>query len=134
MQSIFHAGFLFFHFGFCGRTDIDHGNAANEFGETFLEFFAIVIGCGFFDLLTNDVHAGLQGFFLASAVDDGCVFFINHDSLGMTQRIQTDGVEFDAQFFGNHFAAGKDTNVFQHGFATITKTGGLHGANLQGAA
>src|SRR5690606_24525227 len=38
VQRIFNAGFLLFHFDFGGSANFDHGNAASEFGNAFLQF------------------------------------------------------------------------------------------------
>src|SRR5690606_27674134 len=53
VESIFNAGFFLFHFGFSGRTNLDHGNTASQLGNALLEFFAIVIRGGLFDLGAN---------------------------------------------------------------------------------
>ena len=39
VHRVFNAGFLFFHFGFGRRADFDDGDAADQFGETFLQVF-----------------------------------------------------------------------------------------------
>ena len=58
VQSVFHAVFLFLHFGFGSRTDMNHSDAAHQLGEAFLQLFAVVIGSGFFDLGADLLHAG----------------------------------------------------------------------------
>jgi hypothetical protein len=39
-----------------------------------------------------------------------------------------------ADFFGDHFAAGQDGDVFQHGFATVTEARRLDSNDFQDAA
>jgi hypothetical protein len=51
---------------------------------------------------------------------------------GSTCDVDDDGVFF-AHFFGVHFAAGQDGDVFQHGLAAVAKAGGLHSHDLQDA-
>ena len=50
VQSVFHASFLFFHFAFGGRTDVDLGHAAGQFRQPLFELFAIVVAGRVFDL------------------------------------------------------------------------------------
>src|ERR1039458_4846373 len=57
MQSIFHAGFLFLHFGFGGRADLDYRDAAGELGQTFLQLLAVVIAGRLVDLRTELLDA-----------------------------------------------------------------------------
>ena len=64
VQSVIDTVFFLFHLNFSGGTDIDNGNTAGEFGETFLQFFTIVIAAGFFDFTTdlgNTTHDGIFG-------------------------------------------------------------------------
>ena len=60
VQRVFHARFLFLHFGFGRGADVDDGHAARQFRETFLQFFTVVIARGFFDLAADLVHAALD--------------------------------------------------------------------------
>src|ERR1700736_1001448 len=53
MQGIFHASLLLLHFSLRRGADIDNGNTAGELGQTFLQFFSIVVRSGFLDLTTN---------------------------------------------------------------------------------
>ena len=53
VQGIFHAGFLLLHFGFRAGADGNNRHAAGQLGQAFLEFFAIVIAFGIFDLIAN---------------------------------------------------------------------------------
>ena len=51
----------FLHLGFGGQHPrFDDGDAAGEFGETFLQLFAIVIAGGLLDLLADLIRAGVD--------------------------------------------------------------------------
>jgi hypothetical protein len=45
-KRVFDAGFLFLHLGLGRSADIDDGDATGEFGQAFLQFFAVVIRGG----------------------------------------------------------------------------------------
>ena len=61
-------------------------------------------------------------------------------SLSMVMRLacaeHIDGglLEFEADLFGDHLAAGQDGDVFQHGLAAVAEAGSLDGADVQHAA
>ena len=60
VHGILDASFLLFHLGFGCRTDFDHGHTADEFRETLLQFLAIVVGSGVFDLGPKRFHAAFD--------------------------------------------------------------------------
>ena len=134
VQGVFHTGFLFFHFHFGGSAYLDDGHAAGEFGHALLQFFAVVVAGGFFDLHADLLDARLNVFGLASAVDDGGVFLAHFDGFGLAQIGQRHFFKRQAHFFGNDFAAGEDGDVFQHGLAAVAEAGGLDGHHFQDAA
>ena len=72
--------------------------------------------------------------FLASAINKSRIVFINDEAFGLTQIVQRQAFHLDSQLFGNHASASQNSNVFQHGFASITKSRRLDGNALQGAA
>lgn len=79
VQGVVDACFFLFHFNFGSRTDFDYCHAASQFSDTFLQFFTIVVGGRFFDLLTDLSYAALDCGFFANAIDDGGgVFVDNH--------------------------------------------------------
>src|SRR5690606_19129742 len=83
MQSIFNACFLFLHFDFGGSANTNHGNTACQLGNTFLQFFTVVVGSGFFDLNADLLDACFDGFAVAGAIDDDGVFFADFNALGL---------------------------------------------------
>ena len=74
VKSVLDAGFLLFHLGLGGCTDIDHSNTTSELGKPLLEFLAIVIGRGLFDLTTNLVDPAGDVSTCALTLDEGCSF------------------------------------------------------------
>ena len=90
-KRVFDAGFLFLHLGFGRGADIDDGHATGELGQAFLEFLAVVIGGGFFDLTADLIDAALDLGALAVAFDDGGVFLVHDDALGAAEVFEADG-------------------------------------------
>src|SRR5476649_408841 len=134
VQCIFNTGFLFLHFDFGGSANLDHGNAAGQFGHALLQFFTVVVRTGFFDLYAHLLDARFDRFGLAGAVDDDGVFLADFDTLGLAQFGQGDFFQGQADFFSDHLAAGQDSDVFQHGFATVAEAWRFDGAGFQDAA
>src|SRR6202166_3443840 len=134
VQCVFDAGLLFLHFDFGRGTDFDHGNTAGELGNALLQFFLVVIGGRFLDLLTNALDAALDVRCLAGTVDDGGVLFLHQDLLGFAQVVQRRLLERQADFIGDHRAAGEDRDVLQHGLAAITEARRLDGGDFDDAA
>ena len=71
---------------------------------------------------------------LASAIDDRRVFLGDLDLLGFAEIVQRGLLKRQANFFGDHLAAGQDRDVLQHGLATIAEARRLDGRNLDDAA
>ena len=72
--------------------------------------------------------------FGTSTVDDDGVFFAHFDTFCCTQVLQSHFFQGQADFFGDYFTASQNSDVFQHGFATITKTGSFYRNHFQDAA
>ena len=63
------------------------------------------------------------------------VFFLaDFDALGLAQVLQRGVLERQADFFGDHRAAGQDGDVFEHGLAAVAEARRLDGAGLEDAA
>ena len=99
MQRVFDASLLLFHLGLGRCADIDDGNAAGEFGETFLQFLAIVIAGRFFDLTADLRDAALDVVLLAFAFHDRGVFLVDRDALGAAEIFELHVLELDAEIF-----------------------------------
>ena len=134
MHCVFHARLLLLHLGFSGRADFDHGHAADQLGQPFLQFFTVVVRGGFFDLGAHLLHTALDVSSLAGAFDDRGVVLVHGDLLGAAQVGQLDALQLDAQVFADDLAAGEDGDVFQHGLATIAEARSFDRGAVQGAA
>src|SRR5207253_1671474 len=121
VQRVFDAGFLFFHFHFSRRADLDQGHAAGELGHTLLQLFLVVIRRRILDLLANVLHTRFDRGLFAGAVDDRRVILADLDALRTAQVLQLRVFEFESEFFRDHRAPGENRNVFEHGFAAIAK-------------
>ncbi len=71
---------------------------------------------------------------IASTIDDGGVVLRDRDLLGPAEHRDGDVLKLDAEVFGDHLAAGQDSDVLQHGLAAVAEARSLHGRNLQAAA
>src|SRR4051812_5894015 len=134
VQRVFDAGLLLFHLDLGGSADLDHGNAAGELRNTLLELLLVVVRRGFFSLLTDRLDARLDVGALAGTADDGGVFLLDDDPLGIAQIVQRGLLELQTDFVGDDRAAREDRDVLQHGLAAIAEARGLHGSNLEDAA
>ncbi|EOC41948.1 hypothetical protein NM2001068_2139 [Neisseria meningitidis 2001068] len=134
VQRVFHAVFFLFHFDFGSGADFDHCHAACQFSHALLQFFFVVIaGCGF-DLLADFGNTRFDLGCVAKAVDDGGVFFTDFDAFGLTQVFQSRFFQRQADFFGNHHAAGQDSDVLQHRFAAVAEARSFDGNGFQDAS
>ena len=70
----------------------------------------------------------------ARAVDERGVLLRDHDLLGAAEILQRRLLELQADFLGNHLAAGQDRHVFEHRLATIAEARRLDGRDLDDAA
>src|SRR6185437_633478 len=133
MHRIFHAGFLFLHFGFGRGANFDYGNATDQLRQPLLQFFAVVVAGGLFDLATNFLYAAFDIRRLAFAFDDGGVVFVNGDALGLAEIGDLHVLEFNAQVLGDGASTGERGDVIEHGLAAIAEARGLDGRDLQRA-
>src|ERR1700723_3702851 len=133
VKSVFNAILAFFHFNLRTTTDADDRDTTCELGETFLEFLAVVVGGGFLDLRADLADAAGDVGLVASAFDDCGVLLLDDDLLRLAKHGNGNGLEFDAEIFGNHLTAGQDRYVLQRCLTTVAEARGLHGGNLQAA-
>ena len=133
MKGVLDASLLFLHLGLGRGTDVDDGHAASQLGEALLEFFAVVVAGGLFDLTADLVNPALDLGVLAMTFDDRGVFFLDQHALGAAQVGQLEAVQLDAEVFGDQTTTGEDGDVFHHGLAAITEARSLDGADVDGA-
>ena len=122
---------LDFHLG--GAAHTDDGDPAGQFGQTLLQFFAVVIGGGFLDLGANLPAARFDVAFFADAVDDGGLVLGDVHPLARPQHVEGDVLQLDAEILGDDGATGQDGDVLEHGLAAITEARRLDGGDLQAA-
>ena len=61
VHRVFDASLLFLHLGLGRRAHLDHGHAADQFRQPFLQFFAIVVRAGVIDLRPQLLDAAFDG-------------------------------------------------------------------------
>ncbi len=123
--------FLFFQLGFGRSANPNDGNATGQFGQTFLEFFAIVIAGGLVDLDPDLIDAAVNSSFVAFAADDGGIVFVSGNFFSAAEVGYGGGFQFAAGLFRDHGGAGQGCNIAQHCFAAIAKARSLDGQNVQ---
>src|SRR5471030_33211 len=134
VQGVFNAGFLLFHFNFGTSANLDHRNAARQLGQTLLQFLFVVVRSGVADLLADLSDARVDIGFNASTVDDGGVFFVQDDALGITQVFQGSAFQAQADLFGDNGTASQDSDVLEHCLATVAEAWSLDGCNFHDTA
>ena len=134
MKGVFDAGLLLLHLGLGGCTDVDDGDTACELGKTLLELLTIVIAGGLLNLATDLTDAALDVRALAGSFDDGGVLLVDGDVLGTTEVLKGDVLELNAEILGDAASTCEDSDVLEHGLATISESGSLDGADLECAA
>src|SRR5207249_4427529 len=90
---------------------------------TFLEFFAIVIACRFFDLTTDLRNAAFNIDLFAFAFDNSGVLLVDGGALGPAKIFELHVLELDAEIFRDATTAGQHRNVFQHRLRRSPKPG-----------
>src|SRR3546814_10041102 len=72
--------------------------------------------------------------FSSVLVDDRGIVFIHGDLFCGSEIAQVSILKLKASFLGNDGTTCQDGKVFQHCFATVSKTRSLYSGNFQGAA
>ncbi len=134
MQGILDAGLLLLHLGLGCGANFDERYATDQLCQSLLQFLAIVVRGGLLHLASKLLDPALDALLRSGAVDDGGVVLIHRDALGAAQVRQLNTFQLEADFFHDGFAARQDRDIFQHGLAAVAEAGGLHGANIDGAA
>src|SRR5690606_38470564 len=119
VQRVLDPGLLLLHFGLGGRTDIDHRHAAAQLGQPLLQLLAVVVAGALLHGAADLADAALDVGLLALAVDDGGVVLVDHDALGAAEIVERGVLELEADFLGDHLAAGQDGDVPQHLLAAV---------------
>src|SRR5579883_309824 len=133
MHRIFHAGFLFLHFGFGRGADFNHGHATDQLRQPLLQLLAVVIAGGLFNLATNLFDPALDLRWLAFAFDDRGVVLVDGDFLSLSEMADFNLLQFEAEVFRDGSPAGQLGNVIQHGLAAVAEARGLNSRDLQRA-
>ncbi len=74
------------HFG--SSADLNDGHAASQLGEAFLQFLAVPIGIGFFDLTLDLANPALDLGRVTCTLHDRGVILSDHDLAGRTHHVK----------------------------------------------
>ena len=117
-----------------GRADLEDRDAAGQLGEALLELLAVVVGVGVVDLGLDLGDATVDVVLGAATVDDRRLVLGDDDLAGLTEQVERDVLELEADLFGDDLAAGEDGHVLQHRLAALAEARGLDGDRGEGAA
>src|SRR5208282_6089731 len=134
MNGIINARLFFLQFDFGRRANLDHGDAAGELGQPLLQFLAVVVGGGFFDLAADQFDSSLYFGFLAGAANYGRIVLVDQNFLALAERGDLDLLDLGAEFLGDQSAAGQNRHVLQHLLAPIAEARRLHRRDLDRCA
>src|SRR3982751_4256125 len=98
VQRVFDAGLLLFHLDLGGSANLDHGNAAGELRNALLELLFVVVRRGFFSLGTDRLDARLDVGAFAGTTDQGGVFLLDDNLLGIAQIVKRSLLELQTDF------------------------------------
>jgi len=130
-HGVFYFHFHVLHFRLGGGADFDNGHSADQFGQSFLQFFFVKIGIAFGNLFSYRRDSGVNILFLAFASDDGRVVFGGDDFSGFAQHIYFRLVQLQTHFFGNDFSAGYNGDILQHLFFPVAVARGFNGQRVE---
>jgi len=116
---------LFLQFGFGCSAHADDCHTAGELRQPFLEFFAVIIAGGFVNFHADLLDASLDSIGITGTAHNGGAVLVCHNLVRLTKIGNRGGFQLASHFFGDHGCAGEDSDVLQHGFAAIAKTGGF---------
>src|SRR5208337_3529166 len=131
VHGVLDASLLLFHLGLGCRAHLDLSHAAHQLGQPLLQFLAVVVGSGVFDLGAELLHAAFDRGALSIALHDGGVVLVHRDFLGPAKVLEPHVFQFDAQVFRDSLAAGQNSDILQHGLAAVAKAWGFDGGAVQ---
>src|SRR5579859_6624867 len=134
MQCILDAGLLLLQLDLGRRANLDDGYAATELGQALLQLLFVVVAGGLVDLNLDLRDAALDVVRLAAALDDRRVVLGRDDAPRLAELSQCGLVDFLAQLFGDHRAAGERRDVAQHVLAAIAEARRLDREHVEDAA
>src|SRR6185437_14733561 len=114
-------------------ADADDRDAAGELRQPLLQLLLVIVGGRVLDLRLDLSDPRLDLLFLAAAVDDGGVFFLDSHPLGPAKHLQRDVLELDAEILSDHRARGQDGDILEHRLTAIAKAWRLDRRNLKAA-
>ena len=134
MQGILDESLLLFHLGLGRGTHVDDRNTTGELREALLELLTVVVRRALVDRDTDLIDPALDVVGFTGTIDDDRVVLVDDDTLRRAQVAGDRVLELEADFLGNHLAAGQDRNVLEHGLAAIAEARRLDRGNLERTA
>ena len=105
--------------------------AACELSKTLLKFLFVVGRFGSGNLRFDLCDALIDSLFVACAIDDGGVVFVDGNALGSTQHVDGCTLQFDTLLFADNGATGEDSDVFEHLFTTVAEARCFNSADFE---
>ena len=120
-------------FNFSSGTSLDHCNTTGELSQALLELLAVVVGVGVVDLGTDLSYAASNLVCVASTLNDGGLVLGDNNLASLTQHVEFNVLELEADFFSDDLTTGEDGDVLKHGLAAVTEARSLDGYRLEDA-
>ena len=130
-KRIVYTVFLFLHFNLRSSTYIKNSYTARQLGQTFLQFFLVIIRFRRYNLSLDLLATFLDVFFVTGTVYNGCIILGDSYLVGSTQHFDSSLFQLQTFFLADDNTTGQHCNIFQHFLATVTEARSLHCTNLQ---
>ena len=118
------------HLSFGDRAHVDLGHAAGEFGESLLEFLAVVVACRLLDFVTDLGHPAVDGRLRAGAAHDRGVLGFDDHLLRSPKIAELHAIEGDSQVLKDRLATGENGQIAEHRLPPVAVAGRLDGDRL----
>ncbi|CCX43771.1 archaeal DNA polymerase II large subunit [Prevotella sp. CAG:1031] len=112
---------------------MENGNAAGEFGKTFLKLLLVVVALRSLDLRLDLGDAGSDCLFVAETVHYCGILLINSNLLCAAKVGHLCVLELHALLFADYGASGEDSDVLKHFLAAITEARSFDSTDFQRA-
>ncbi len=113
---------------------MEHSHTAGQFGQTFLKFLLVVVGCGIGDLGLDLGHTGCDSVGRACTVHDSSILLVYGNLLSTAEHVDGGTFELHALLLADNHTSGQSGNVFKHLLAAVAESGSLHCTDLQRSA
>ena len=121
VKGILNPCLFLLHFSLCCSPNTDHCNTADKLCKAFLEFFTVIIACGFFNLGPYLFYPAFKLFLASTAINYCGVILVNGYFFGSTKIGNGNIFQLMAQIFAYNLTACQYCYIFKHGLSSVAK-------------